>query len=364
MSDYKRHYFRRFVDLCEVNETPLSELPDQAQALTLIRTFQENGEVLKATEGKHLSQVIELLLKESGTKTDSFGVASKCQKLINLWLTEQFRDLPIDEPIVATPLVPACASPNHHVEMIFHCEARFASDRDSEKRTVVRRHSPTEADCPRVSHCKKRRVGYSQGYARIEPYAELKWSEWSLLELFEVAGISHAILEKVFEARQGEGDEVVNRLAGEINRLNEIRSRCKCRECGERLIFSKQYSVKDAVYRATVTNPCSTDGCSGPSVYLSHCRGCTATIDSRESVFKDKDNFYICIACASGNDLEKAGEFCPKCGDRNSLRGNYRKKRCSKPDCDHRVELPFRAMRSKFSTRQESDFEAKSNWPN
>jgi hypothetical protein len=363
MSTFKQHYFRRFVNICEANEASFSELPDQAQALMLIKTFQESREVLKASEGKHLAQVVELLLSESKTKGDSLGVAQKCRKLIDLWLTEQFRDLPIDEPIVAIPLVPACASPNQYVEMILHCEARFASDRDTEKRTVVRRHVPTEADCPRVAHCKKRQVGYSHGFARIEPYTNLNWSEWSLSELFEVAGISHAILEKVFEARQGEGDEVVNRLAGEINRLNEIRSRCKCRECSERLVFSKQYSVKDAVYRATVTNPCSTVGCSGPSVYLSHCRGCTATIDSRESVFKDKDNFYICIECASGNDLEKAGEFCPKCGERNYLRGNYRKKKCSRTECGHRVELPFKALRSKFSTRQEGNFDISDSWP-
>ena len=56
---------------------PFGELPDQAQALVLIKNFLESREVLKASERKHLAQVVELLLSESKTKGDSLGVALK-----------------------------------------------------------------------------------------------------------------------------------------------------------------------------------------------------------------------------------------------------------------------------------------------
>lgn len=334
-----------------------SNLQDQVQALAILRQFKTDGTILAASESNTLAKLATKLLSAKIENLDPEILARECQTTIQEWLTRQFFELPLDRPIIAMPLVPFCMSPKIQVEEVYHCEARFAADRD-ENRKVLKRHEPTQADCPRIKRmlCQKVRNGYANGYAHFEPDLSLGWHNWSLLELFQVAGIDDLMLESAFATRQGEGDEAVNRLAGEINRLNEIRPRLSCRLCSARLQYSNVFSVKDAVYRSTVTLPCTTPNCSGGSVYLSHCRSCPSLIDSRDSRFKDSSGYYVCIACASGEDVEEAGEICPKCGERNTLRGNRQKKVCQRESCGHQVELPLRARRARLSPIAEIEF--------
>ena len=339
-------------------------MPDQSQALAILRRFKTTGEVIEASSSNPIAKLVERYLQASKSAEIPVGLVRESNKIIQNWLTDQFNDLPIDEPIIAIPLVPFCLSPRDNVQSLFHCEARFQADRD-ENRRAIKRHIPLEAECPRLGKvlCKKRVPGYSHGFSRIEPNLGLESDDWSLLELFALNRVTPDVIEQAFQTQPGEGDEAVNRLSGEINRLNEIRSRCKCRRCMARLQFSRRYSTKDAVYRSTVTLPCSTNSCDGPSVYFNHCRGCRMTIDSRDSIFKDSENFYICIHCASGNDLERAGSVCPKCGSANSLRGNFRKKQCKVDTCNHKVELPTSARRAKYSSQIEEKYD-KTDWPN
>ena len=339
-----------------------SNLQDQVQALAIIRQFKINGTILAASESNTLATLVTKLLSAKVKNLDPETLARECHTIIQEWLTKQFFELPLDRPINAMPLVPFCMSPKIQVEDLYHCEARFAADRD-ENRKVIKRHEPTQADCPRIKQmlCHKVKNGYAHGYAHFEPDLSLSWENWSLLELFQVAGVDDRMLESAFATGRGEGDEAVNRLAGEINRLNEIRPRLSCRLCSARLQFSNKFSVKDAVYRSTVTLPCTTPNCGGGSVYLSHCRSCPGLIDSRDSRFKDSSGYYVCIACASGEDVEKAGEICPKCGERNQLRGNRRKKVCQREGCGHQVELPSRARRAKLSPTDEVKFYTDAN---
>ena len=360
----KFHYWNRYLELSIEGKNDWDTMPDQSQALAILRRFKSTGEVIEASSSKPIAKLVERYLQASKSTEIPVGLVRESNKIIQDWLTDQFNDLPIDEPIIAIPLVPFCLSPRDKVQSLFHCEARFQADRD-ENRRATKRHIPLEAECPRLGKvlCKKRVPGYSHGFSRIEPNLGLESDDWSLLELFALNGVTPDVIEQAFQTQPGEGDEAVNRLSGEINRLNEIRSRCKCRRCNARLEFSRRYSTKDAAYRSTVTLPCSTNSCDGPGVYFNHCRGCRMTIDSRDSIFKDSENFYICIHCASGNDRERAGSVCPKCGSANSLRGNFRKKQCKVDTCNHKVELPTSARRAKYSSQIEEKYD-KTDWPN
>lgn len=343
VSDLKKvARFDRLVDLAAKSASSWDLMEDQHQAFAILREYLTTKRIHSASPSNAIAGIVSLLLEGSNQWSDPQALANECYKRIQLWLDDQFFTLSLAEPINASPLIPSCLSRREQVQDLVHCEARFATDRD-EKRVPIRRHVPTTADCPRFRGlCPKRSPGYSHGFARFEPRLDLPWSDWSMLELCAVAGISEVHLQRAFGTKQGEGDEAINRLAGGINRLNEIRTRLGCRQCGLRLDFGNSFTVLDAAYRATVTLPCK---CGHPSVYFNHCTGCYRIIDSRDSQLKDDDNYYVCITCGSGKEVEEAGRVCPKCGASESLVGAGRKKRCSVEDCKHEVELPLRARR-------------------
>ena len=337
----------RLVEKVNAAGSSFESLDDQTQSLALLREFCTSRRILKATPSNALSVIIEMLLRGGQERRDPAGLARECYERIQQWLTEQFFTKSLREPIVGFPLIPACLHNDPRVKGVYHCEARFAFRRDVEGR--FERQIPLKPRCPRMkAYCmEKHELQPKTTFARILPRQSLNWSDWSLFELCEVAGIKSVHLEQAFGTRAGEGDEAINRLAGGINRLNEIRERLSCRECGRRLNFGNSFTVMDACYRATVTLPCE---CGSPSVYFSHCKGCGDIIDSRDSKLKDESSYYICISCASGEDVEEAGAICPKCGTKNSLKGPRRNKQCTAADCNHEVELPLRARRAQVST--------------
>jgi hypothetical protein len=343
--------FKRLVDHATRHAGVWDSMEDQPQAFAILREYVTARRVLSASPNNALAGIVALLLAGSSNRGKPQDLADECYGRIRTWLDYQFFTVSLSEPIDATPLIPSCLNHRKVVEDLVHCEARFAMDRD-QKRHPLRRHVPTAAECPRfrgIGHCLKRAPGYSHGFARIEPRLDLPWSDWSMLELCAVAGIKDVHLQSAFGTRQGEGDEAINRLAGGINRLNEIRSRLACRQCGLRLEFGNKFTVLDAAYRATVTLPCK---CGQPSVYFNHCCGCGNLIDSRDSQLKDESNYFICISCASGEDVKKAGRMCPKCGTNGSLVGKGRNKKCNVADCQHEVELPRRALRAKLTPKE------------
>jgi len=343
VSDLKKiAHFDRLVNLAMKPAVSWEAMEDQPQAFALLREYTTSKRVLSASPNNAIAGIVSLLLSAATNRGNPQDLANECYQRIQAWLDDQFFTLSLSEPINAAPLIPSCLSRRDQVQHLVHCEARFADDRDQQRKRI-RRHEPTAAECPRFrASCPKRAPGYSHGFARIEPRLDLPWSDWSLLELCAVAGITKTHLEHAFGTRPGEGDEAINRLAGGINRLNEIRARLGCRQCGLRLDFGNSFTVLDAAYRATVTLPCK---CGHPSVYFNHCSGCHEIIDSRDSHLKDDDNYYVCITCGSGKDVEEAGRMCPKCGAGESLKGAGRKKRCSVKDCNHEVELPRWARR-------------------
>jgi len=344
--------FKRLVVNATKQAGVWDSMQDQPQAFAIIREYVTSKRVLSASPNNTLAGIVSLLLAGGSNRQKPQELANECYERIRAWLDDQFFTLSLSEPISAAPLIPSCLNHRDVVMDVVHCEARFAADRD-EKRQVVKRHVPTEAECPRfrgVGHCPKRAPNYAHGFARIEPRLDLPWSDWSMFELCAVAGIESVHLQSAFGTRQGEGDEAINRLAGGINRLNEIRPRLACRQCGLRLEFGNNFTVLDAAYRATVTLPCK---CGQPSVYFNHCSGCGNIIDSRDSQLQDESNYYVCISCGSGEDVENAGSMCPKCGTRGSLAGRGRDKKCNVADCKHEVKLPRRARRARLAPAQD-----------
>lgn len=340
--------FDRLLSGSEQSSKAFDSLEDQSQALAMLREYRTSGKLLKASPSNALAGIVELMLRGGIDKRNPQDLANECYKRIQDWLTERFFSLSLTEPIIGYPLIPACRHGDARVKNLFHCEARFASTVDDRGR-ILARMVPPKPRCPRMKvYCMERHEDQPKTtYARIVPRQSLSWSDWSLFELCEVAGIRNAHLERAFGTRAGEGDEAITRLAGGINRLNEIRERLACRACSRRLDFGHKFTVMDACYRATVTLPCE---CGQPSVYFNHCKGCGDIIDSRDSRLKVENNYYICINCASGEEVEEAGAKCPKCGEQNSLRGPWRKKTCEEQKCGHEVELPLRARRTKVST--------------
>jgi len=339
--------FKRLVVNATKQAGVWDSMQDQPQAFAIMREYVSSKRVLSASPNNALAGIVSLLLAGGSNRQKPQELANECFERIRAWLDDQFFTLSLSEPINAAPLIPSCLNHRDVVMDVVHCEARFASDRDQQRRPL-QRHIPTEAECPRfrgVGHCHKRTPGYSHGFARIEPRIDLPWNDWSMFELCAVAGIKDVHLQSAFGTKQGEGDEAINRLAGGINRLNEIRPRLGCRQCGLRLEFGNKFTVFDAAYRATVTLPCK---CGEPSVYFNHCKGCGDIIDSRDSQLQDKNNYYVCISCGSGAEVEEAGRMCPKCGTTGSLVGKGRDKKCNVADCQHEVELPRRARGAKL----------------
>ena len=334
-------------------QTGRSSGDDLKIAMSLVQESIQLGTTNLANPQGPLSLIVSQLLRATQINLDRHRALLDFKEEFYKWLTERFNQVG-DEPIVALPLLPFCLSERPEVEDLIHCEARFAWDREKNGHPI-RRHSPPRAECPRLRGmlCLERITDSRHHFARILSNRSLPWDEWSLLELFDAADIGALHIKAAFpEVR--DGDELINRLSGEVNRLNQLRSRMRCRECKSLLHFNHKYAIRDAVYRSTVTKTCEEsrrdDGdsttCPGPSVYFSHCHGCGRIIDSRDSTIKDEGRYYICISCATGNDSEEAGRICPRCGEKNTMAGRGRRKICQSEDCGHRVELPAWARRS------------------
>jgi hypothetical protein len=199
-----------------------------------------------------------------------------------------------EKPLDLTSLLPQC-----ELGRYLHCEAR-----------VWHRADGRTALWCRDGVC---RVG------RVDDDCSLPGSQWRLQEYMQQLAIE--------PSKEVAPDRVqcVTRLAGWVNRLNEIRARMRCRVCGKLMVSSNHYDERRlAAYNAMVSR-CITPGCSrnGESdtsnhVYLSHCWACGATIDSRDCRQR-VDGYRLCLRCGSGPQYSRTchqGDICPSCGRR------------------------------------------------
>ncbi|WP_409305724.1 cold shock domain-containing protein [Peribacillus sp. SCS-155] len=170
-------------------------------------------------------------------------------------------------------------------------------------------------------------------------YSDLQnnWEDWSLLEYLNYCQITPVI------TGLKQPHQYVNRLAGWINRINEIRARLKCTTCNQIMKNNFEYSKNLAAYSMTIAS-CTYGFHHDQNVYLNHCWGCNSLIDSRESKIQ-KDGFYLCITCGSGpreSNSYRHGDICPKCGNNcmNKSSKDNRSFICGK--CNHSIKIPTR----------------------
>lgn len=140
----------------------------------------------------------------------------------------------------------------------------------------------------------------------------LPWQNWSLFELMNAAEVQPYPVDGLKDS-----NEYVNRLAGWINRLIEIRERLQCSKCKEFMYPNMDYSKNLAAYMSTVVS-CKHGDEHDKGIYLNHCWACESQIiDSRESKIRI-GKYYLCIACGSGPQDKSIrytqGDVCPHCG--------------------------------------------------
>ncbi|MBX3063290.1 MAG: hypothetical protein KF726_09965 [Anaerolineae bacterium] len=218
-----------------------------------------------------------------------------------------------------------------------YCEGRFWKVDQQTKNCV-------EAYCPRLGNCCNVFQNPSNTYrgaykgARLYPALDLHWSEWTLLELLEFKGITPNLP----ELRHPQ--EYITKLAGWINRLNEIRSHLKCSVCDRIMKPNMKYAKNLAKYAITIVS-CDFGEHHDQNIYLNHCWGCEAKIvDSRIEHIR-VENYYLCIGCGSGpmhSNEYSQGNICPRCGSRvmqpQSDEPNERHFICNR--CHHSIRIP------------------------
>lgn len=259
-------------------------------------------------------------------------------------------------PVSTLRLLPGC-----YVGLVSYCEGKpwFTETEIKEgKRRTERAYCPRKRGSCEVASCNTgNQKGHLYVWNRINGYGErikgdssvergdwaqiysdpdFDWENWSLHEF-----LKYCEIKPVIAGLEDSGD-YVNKLAGWINRINEIRERLKCSKCKQLMENNFEYSkVFTAVYRTTIAS-CREGFPHDQNVYLSHCWGCEAIIDSRESPIR-VGHFYLCHKCGSGpQGIDyKPGDICPKCGMSPMKNEGYRTYKCG--ECNHTIKTSHRS---------------------
>ncbi len=278
------------------------------------------------------TQVFSTLLKNASAdkRNNAFSLAH-----------EQFQRYVIESAWASTApmrfdsFLAPCCSPNR--SQVAYCEGRAWFTEEDRQNGSKR---ATRAYCPRTrTACELNSACYNG--ARIYPDVCLPWQQWSLSEILESLSICPCLPDLKTP------EEYPARLAGWINRLNEIRERLRCSVCHEMMRPNFAYSKNLARFNTTVVSCVKGQG-HDTDVYLNQCWGCDAIIDSRESRFKI-DNYDICSRCGSGpqnSSTYSNGDVCPACGHRGmaSCAQDSRSLKCEA--CHHTIRLPPAHKRS------------------
>ncbi|MCM3255579.1 cold shock domain-containing protein [Priestia aryabhattai] len=267
------------------------------------------------------------------------------------WITEYVTQVAwkSTKPLDLGPLLPGCPV----IHSLKYCEARRWPTKDGKWK--MENNGSELAYCPRKhSSCKVNTPQDLRG-AHIHGIPDISWENWTLTDFFKALDIVPNTV------RMNKNDTYLLKIAGWVNRLNEIRERMKCEYCGKILIPDKKYAFNPAGYNSTVAR-CPVGH--GKGIYFNHCsnKDCNYIIDSRESAIK-ADVYHICIQCGDIPkyfrdkwDAEnpfyytspfKQGDKCPKCGKNKMLDVPNKDgvKECSSPTCRHRIYLKGRKLK-------------------
>jgi hypothetical protein len=178
-------------------------------------------------------------------------------------------------------------------------------------------NQPRTAFCPRLSthQCVlyspdiKQPSWTSYSGARLFPEVRLDWKNWSLMELLRDVDVIPVLpgLE--------DPNTYVQKMAGWVNRLMEIRERLRCTKCRRIMKPNVKYAKFLAKFSMTIAS-CPHGIGHDQNIYLNECWGCREIIDSREGKHRI-EGYYLCIHCGCGprdSATYWPGMICPKCG--------------------------------------------------
>lgn len=219
------------------------------------------------------------------------------------------------------PILPKCDL----LPIIEYCEGRpwpTEEDKLHGCENASRIYCPRKKGVCTHIHCVN---GHTYGNSRVYSNRHLSWNNWTLLELMQECNIAPDLIEIIKNRRYViNNKEYVCKLAGWINRLNEIRERLKCKKCKKSMINNFAYAKYLAVYSSTIVFCDELEYGHDKNIYLSHCWNCHEIIDSRDGAIRE-EGFYLCVHCGNGPQNSKnyyPGKRCPKCGSYN-MNYNY-----------------------------------------
>ncbi|MBN8194199.1 cold shock domain-containing protein [Bacillus sp. NTK074B] len=276
---------------------------------------------------------------------------------VHHWITEYITEAAwkSTEPLDLGPILPGCSV----LSNVQYCEARRWPTREGGWKTNEK--GQEIAYCPRQHGPCVVNTNQSLRGAHINGLPDISWEKWTLTDFFESLGVNPT------SNSLNRNDTYLLKIAGWVNRLNEIRERMKCEHCGKTLIPDKKYAFNPAGYNSTVAR--CPDG-HGTGVYFNHCsnKDCSHIIDSRESSNKF-DRYYICILCGDIPKYSRVsfseedpfhhappftpGDICPKCGKEKmlNLTENEDVSVCSDSTCNHHIYLKGRKTKKKPTNR-------------
>ena len=329
----------------EINHNNLSNwdrMSEIARLLTIFRATKEKVDFdpTKTGEEHPILQACLNIYWAVQNPNNAQKAINKAHDLITDYVCEIAWDLDEDLNLFGnypydTGILPPCSA-----GVVRYCEGReWFTEAEKKKSSKV----TARAFCPRLGGpCGVNGIEDAQSYyysgARLYPQPNLPWEEWSLFELLQMANVHPNI-----DGADNLGD-YITKLSGWLNRLHEIRQRLRCSVCNEAMKPNMQYAKNLARYRVTVVS-CNHGTRHDENIYLNHCWGCYAIIDSRESSYQI-DGYYVCIHCGSGSrnhPTYRQGDMCPKCGTQKMVQSddNERRFTCSNTACNHNIRTPL-----------------------
>jgi hypothetical protein len=299
-----------------------------SQTQTILPNLQQLYEI----ENHRLikGMLLIMLVREQGEteKKDAFDKIHDhfCDYIIQVYESNEEVDWAILKSVF-----PQCHIMNSNVSL---CEAK-----------TWKIENEITAFCPRIqTRCttccgEKNPLG-----AQISARENMDWEHWNLLEYMQSERIEPYLTDELNNQLENVG-EYINRMAGWINRIIQLRDRLRCSKCKTRLIGNLKYSRKKmSVYANTVfycPHSKHSDG-HDQSVYINHCWNDGSIVDNRYEQIRI-EGYYLCMNCGTGPQQSyeyTQGDICPACGSHEMVQSNryYRHFTCR--NCQHKIQIP------------------------
>jgi hypothetical protein len=291
-----------------------SSLSWQARILCIYRAAKEDvapGAVASLADDHPFVRAALAICRARSCPREASQLSRQAHDLIEQTVAQQVWDR--TEPLDLYPILPLCGP-----RKVTYCEGYPWLTVEERHQGVTR---TPHAMCPRAGYpyacfvdhvtAEASTFRFPQVGSRLYPDLARSWQYWSWLELLHACGV---IPNPPNIAAPG---GYVQQLSGWINRINEIRSRLRCRHCQAMMVPNYGYGRHLPIYRVTVFGCTQAGAEHNHDIYLSHCWACKQIIDSRDIGAPKVGNRYICLHCGSGpmNPTDfRQGDICPACG--------------------------------------------------